>query len=232
MRLGVLFSGGKDSTYAAYLAKKEENDIACLINIVSENPSSYMFHTPSIRMAQEQAVAMQTHIIVCGTKGEKEEELKDLEDAIKEAIKRYKIEGIVTGALASDYQASRIQKICDRLKIKCLNPLWKINPDEYWDGLLKDGFKVMIIGVASQGLEKEWLGKVIDKDSLERLRKLSKKHLFHLGFEGGEAETFVLDCPLFKKRIEVVKGDVIWDDKDKTGTYEITKVNLVDKNSK
>lgn len=229
MKLGVLFSGGKDSVYSAYLAKNEGNEIVCLINMVSENPSSYMFHTPSIHMAQEQALAMHSHIIIAKTEGKKEEELKDLEDAIKEAIKRYKIEGLVTGALASDYQASRIQKICDGLKIKCLNPLWKIYPNKYWDDLLKDEFKIMIVGVASQGLGKEWLGKEIGKEELEKLKKLSKKHLFHLGFEGGEAETFVLDCPLFKQRLEVVKGKVNWDEKDKTGTYEIKEVKLIDK---
>ncbi len=229
MRLGILFSGGKDSTYAAYLAKKEGNDIACLITLVSENLASYMFHTPSIDKAVEQAEAMGTHIIVCSTKGEKEKELEDLEDAIKEAIKRYKIEGLVTGALASDYQASRIQKICDKLKIKCVNPLWKMNPEQYWDDLLKDNFKIMIIGVASDGLGKEWLGKTIGKEELEKLKKLSKKYLFHMGFEGGEAETFVLDCPLFKRALEVVEGEVHWDDKDKTGTYEIKELKLADK---
>ena len=229
MKLGILFSGGKDSTYAAYLAKKEGHELACLISMVSENRASYMFHTPSINKAVDQAEAMGLNIIVCDTKGEKEEELKDLEIAIKEAVNRYKIEGIVTGALASDYQASRIQRICDNLKIKCLNPLWKRNADEYWNDLLKDGFRVMVIGVAAQGLEKEWLGKVIGKEELEKLKKLSKKHLFHIGFEGGEAETFVLDCPLFKKRIKVIEGEVIWNDKEKTGTYDIKKVELSDK---
>lgn len=227
MKLGILFSGGKDSTYAAYLAKKEGNELACLITMMSENPSSYMFHTPSISMAEKQAEAMGLNIIVYSTKGEKEKELKDLEDAIKEAISRYKIEGIVTGALASDYQASRIQKICGKLKIRCINPLWKKDADLYWDDLLKESFEVMIVGVAAEGLGKEWLGKAIDKEALEKLKKLSKKHLFHIGFEGGEAETFVLDCPLFKRRIEIAKGKVNWNEKEKTGAYEIKEVKLI-----
>ncbi|MBU2522966.1 MAG: diphthine--ammonia ligase [Nanoarchaeota archaeon] len=229
MRLGILFSGGKDSAYAAYLAKKEDNDIICLINIISENKSSYMFHTPSVDKAVDQAQAMGINIIVCSTKGEKEKELRDLEDAIKKAIKRYGIEGLVTGALASNYQAERIQKICDKLKIKCINPLWKKDADKYWDDLLKEDFEIMIIGVASDGLGKEWLGRIVDKEALAKLKKMSKKYLFHIGFEGGEAETFVLDCPLFLRKLQVSEGKVHWNKKDKTGTYEIQKLKLMPK---
>lgn len=229
MKLGILFSGGKDSAYAAYIARQEGNDIACLINIISKNKASYMFHTPSIEKAVDQAQAMGINIIVCSTAGEKEKELGDLEEAIKEAISRYEIEGLVTGALASDYQASRIQKICDKLKIKCINPLWKKDADKYWDDLIKEKFEIMIIGVASDGLGKEWLGRIMDKESLAKLKRLSKKYLFHIGFEGGEAETFVLDCPLFKRKLQVSEGKVHWDEKDKTGTYEIQELKFMPK---
>ena len=47
MRLGVLFSGGKDSTLALHLAAEKE-EVICLITVVSKNPESYMFHTPNI----------------------------------------------------------------------------------------------------------------------------------------------------------------------------------------
>ena len=96
MKCGVLFSGGKDSTYAAYLAKKYENRISCLISIFSENPESYMFHTPSILKVRKQAEIMNIPLIERKTKGEKEEELLDLMFAIKKAKKEYKIEAIVT----------------------------------------------------------------------------------------------------------------------------------------
>ena len=115
MKCGVLFSGGKDSTYAAYLAKKHGNELSCLISIVSENPESYMFHTPSILKVKKQAEVMNIPLLIQKTKGQKEEELKDLEKAIKLAKAKYEIEAIVTGAVESVYQASRIQKICDGL---------------------------------------------------------------------------------------------------------------------
>ena len=107
MNLGVLFSGGKDSTYAAWLAKKSGYKISCLITLESENPESYMFHTPAIEKTKTQAQVMNIPLISHKTKGKKEAELKDLEAVIKQAIKKYKIEGIVTGAVESVYQESK-----------------------------------------------------------------------------------------------------------------------------
>src|SRR3989344_685418 len=127
MKLGVLFSGGKDSTFAAYLAKRNGYEISCLISIVSENKESYMFHTPSISKTEKQAKAMGIPIIIQKTKGEKEKELDDLKNAIKKAVRKFKIEGIATGAVESVYQTSRIQKICNELDLECFNPLWLRN---------------------------------------------------------------------------------------------------------
>ncbi len=125
MRLGVLFSGGKDSTYAAFLAKSKKDELTCLISLWSENKDSFMFHTPAIKLTKKQARLMRLPLIVKKTKGEKEEELQDLKKAIQKAIKKYHIQGIVTGALQSVYQTSRLQKICEELRIHCINPLWQ-----------------------------------------------------------------------------------------------------------
>lgn len=227
MKLGVLFSGGKDSTYAAYLAKKEGYEIGCLINMNSSNKFSYMFHTPSISQVKKQAEAMNLPIIIQETQGKKEQELDDLEKAIKLAIKKYKIQGIITGAVESIYQASRIQKICNKLGIECFNPLWQKNPKEYWGEMLELGFNIIIVGVSADGLGEKWLGKEINLELFQELEKLSKKYNFHLGFEGGEAETFVVDCPLFIKRLGIKIAERIW--KDHSGIYNIKEINLIDK---
>ena len=147
MKLGILFSGGKDSVYSAYLAKKTGNKISCLISIFSENPESYMFHTPLIKKTKIQAQVMSIPLIIQKTKGEKEIELQDLEKAIKKAKDKYKIQGIVTGAIHSIYQSSRIQKICNKLNLECFNPLWQKSEIEYLTELIKNKFKVIIVGV-------------------------------------------------------------------------------------
>lgn len=207
MKIGVLFSGGKDSTMAAYLAKKEGNEIVCLITMHSENPDSYMFHTPSIKKTEKQAEVMGLPLIVKKTKGIKEEELKDLEEAIMEAITKYKIKGIVTGALHSDYQASRIQKICDKLKIKCINPLWHKDEFQYLRDIIDNKFKVIIIGVSAYPLNASWLGRVLDEKFIEDAIKMNEKYKIHVAGEGGEFESFVLECPLFKRPLKVTGAD-------------------------
>jgi diphthine-ammonia ligase len=205
MKLGLLFSGGKDSTYAGFLAQKAGNEISCLISIVSENKNSYMFHTPSISKTEKQAKDMGIPLIIGKTKGEIEKELKDLEKAIKKAKKKFKIEGIVTGALQSAYQASRVQRICDKLKLECFNPLWQINENEYLNELIKNDFEVIIVGVFAYPLDESWLGRQVDNKFIEDAKKLSSKYGINIAGEGGEFETFVLDCPMFKKGLYVKK---------------------------
>ncbi len=203
MKLGVLFSGGKDSTYAAYLAKQQGYEIACLISLVSENESSYMFHTPSISRTEKQAEAMNLPIIIQNTKGEKEKELKDLKKAIEGAVEKYQIEGIVTGAVESVYQASRIQKICHELSVECFNPLWQKDQFEILEELIKNNFKAIVVGVFAEPFTKDWLGRPIDKTFVEEIKILNKKYKINPAGEGGEFETFVLYCPSFKEQLSI-----------------------------
>ena len=204
MKLGVLFSGGKDSTYAAYLAKKEGYEISCLISIVSSNKNSYMFHTPSITSTEIQAKVMSIPIIMQETSGKKELELKDLRNAIKRAVKEYKIEGLVTGAVESVYQASRIQKICNELDIECFNPLWQKSQIELLEDLVKNKFHIIITGVFAFPFNESWLGRTIDRKFIGEISILNKKYFISPAGEGGEFESFVSDCPLFKRSIKIV----------------------------
>jgi len=224
MKLGVLFSGGKDSTYAMYKVMKE-HDVVCLITIKSENPDSYMFHTPNIDLAEMQAEALELPLLSFKTKGEKELELKDLENAIKQAKEKYDIQGIVTGALKSEYQASRIQKICDNLQLECLNPLWQMSQEQEMRDIIKAGFKFMVIRIAAYGLDKSWLGKIITEDDIDKLIKLKEKYHINIAFEGGEAESLMIDGPIFKKKLTVKKAETVLEN-DYTGVYVIKDVSL------
>ncbi|MCH8945780.1 MAG: diphthine--ammonia ligase [Nanoarchaeota archaeon] len=226
MKLATLFSGGKDSTFATYLAKKEGYEIACLISIISENKNSYMFHTPSISKTKKQAEVMGIPLIVQKTTGKKEEELKDLEKAIKKAKEKYKIEGIITGAVESIYQASRIQKICDELDLECFNPLWQKDQFELLNDLLKNKFEIVLTGIAAQGLNESWLGKKITRETLKELKELVDKYKINPAFEGGEAETFVLNCPLFKKRLKIIKSKKVMES-EYVGRLNIQEIELV-----
>jgi ABC transporter with metal-binding/Fe-S-binding domain ATP-binding protein len=212
MKVGVLFSGGKDSCMSAWIAKKKKHELSCLITLESENPDSYMFHTPSISKTKLQAKVMNLPLIIKKTKGIKEEELKDLEAAINAAIAKYEIQGIVTGALYSEYQRSRIKEICKNLGVKCLNPLWHKNEIKYLNELIKNKFEVIITGIAAYPLDASWLGKVIDRSFVKEAKQLQKEHQIHPAGEGGEFETFVVNCPLFERRLNVTGANFTGED--------------------
>lgn len=203
MKLGILFSGGKDSTLATLISKNEGHEISCLISIVSENKESYMFHTPSIRRVENQAKVMGVPLIIRETNGEKEIELKDLKKVIESSIKKFGIEGVVTGAVESVYQATRIQKICNELKIECFNPLWQKDQIELLEDLVENKFEVLIVSVCAYPLDEKWLGRKIDEKFILDVKKLAKEYKINPAGEGGEFESFVLDCPLFNHSLEV-----------------------------
>jgi ABC transporter with metal-binding/Fe-S-binding domain ATP-binding protein len=226
MKLGVLFSGGKDSTLALHKAAEKE-EVVCLITVVSENKESYMFHTPNIDITELQAEALGLPLMKRVTAGKPEEELKDLEEAIAQAVTDFKIDGVVTGAVESVYQSKRIQSICDRLNVSCLNPLWKKNQKALLEELVAEGFKVIIAGVFAYPLDKSWLGKEIDNELIEHLSLLGEKFGLSVAGEGGEIETTVLDAPLFKKKIEILDSSI--EAKGDSGVFIIKKARLVPK---
>ena len=227
MKAGVLFSGGKDSTYAAYLARQGGDDLRCLITLSPERSDSYMFHFPNIRLTALQAEAMHLPQVMFATKGVKEEELADLKRAIQVAVEEHSVEAVYTGALASVYQKSRVEAICAELKVGCVSPLWHIDPIAHLNNIVANGFEVMMTAVAALGLDESWLGRVLDDVAVRDLVRLSAKFGFNPGLEGGEGETFVLNCPLFDRRIEVEESKTHWE--GDAGYLEILRARLVAK---
>jgi diphthine-ammonia ligase len=203
MKVGVLFSGGKDSTYAAWLARKKGYEIECLITVVSKNNDSFMFHTPAIDLAKKQAEAMGIPIVLRESDGQKEVELTDLTRAIEKAMAKYNIVGIITGAVESVYQSKRIQEICNELKIECFNPLWQKDQMELLDELVRDKFEAVIVGVAAAPFDQKWIGRKINAQFIEKMKELKEKYKINPAGEGGEFESFVTNCPLFKHALKI-----------------------------
>lgn len=223
MKMGILYSGGKDSNLALLLARKY-HDIACLINVESENPDSFMFHTPNTWLTRLQSEALGIPLVQIKTKGIKENELDDLKAAIKEAMKRYKIAGLATGAVKSVYQSTRVQKICKELDIYCFNPLWLKDEAEILDMLIENKIEAIIIAIAAYPLTEEFLGKTIDRKMVEELKELKKKYKISPAGEGGEFETLVVNSPLFKKKLVIVDYETSY--KDYSGRMIIKEAKL------
>lgn len=227
MKVAVLFSGGKDSNFALYKASKK-NDVVCLISMISENKESYMFQTPGLSFTKLQAKSLDIPIIEYNTKGEKEKELIDLKAAIQKAKNDYNIEGIVTGAINSAYQSSRIQKICNELDLWCYNPLWQKDQVDFLYELVESDFKIVILGVFSYPFDSSYLGKIIDKDLIEKLIEMQNRYQINPAGEGGELETFVLDQPLFKQKLEITESEKIMDSEN-SGILQIKKIEMIEK---
>lgn len=228
MKLAVLFTGGKDSTYALYLAQKQGHEITVLITIKSKNPDSYMFHTPAIELVRLQAESLGLPILIEESKGEKEAELADLEKAIKKAQARFKFAGLVTGALYSEYQSTRIENIAQRLGLKTFSPLWHKPQEEHLQEIIENGFKIIFTSIAAEGLDKNWLNKIITEKEILQLKGLHQKTGLHLAGEGGEFESLVVDCLLFRKRLVLEEVEIKEENKN-TARLIVKKARLEEK---
>ena len=228
MKLAALFTGGKDSVYAIHLAKKQGHEIVCLISIISKNPDSYMFHTPAIELTKLQAEALQLPILLGTTEGIKEAELVDLEKTIITAKEKFEFEGLLTGALFSEYQSSRIETIAKKLNLQAFSPHWQKPQEQHMEELINENFKIIFTAIAAEGLNKDWLNKIITKDELEKLKVLHQEIGFHIAGEGGEFESLVLDCPLFKKKLTLSEFEIVMDS-EFSGRMIIKKAELEEK---
>ena len=227
MKLAALFSGGKDSTYAIYLAKKLGHSVDVLLTLYPHSSESHLLHYPNIEFTQLQAESMKTPQLIEETSSDdSENESKKLNNLISLAKEKYSIDGIVHGGILSEYQKDNFSLICEKNQLKIISPLWNKEPESYMKELLNENFEYIISTVSSAGLNHSWLGRIIDKNGLDELQKLQKKFRFNLNFEGGEAETFVTNCPLFEKRLLIQDSTTEWD--GYRGRFEILEAKLKD----
>jgi diphthine-ammonia ligase len=223
MKLVALFSGGKDSIYAILKAREEGHAVEKLATVFSDNPDSYMYHTPNIGLTFMQSRCLGMQLVSKGSAGEKEKEVEDL----KILLSNLDVEGVTCGAIASKYQKERVENVCKELDLKLVAPLWGKEPEELLRSMLEEDFEIMITAVAADGFDESWLGRIIDEKCLQDLVELNKKHGINVCGEGGEFETLVLDCPLFSKRLEITKAEKVW--KDNSGVYKIEDAKFADK---
>lgn len=217
-----LFSGGKDSTLAIHRMAEKGKPVELLLTLVSKNDFSYMFHKPNVLSTDMQAEALGIRHAKAETEGSKEEELRDLEHALVDNG----VTELVTGAVSSEYQKSRIDSICTKLGVEHIAPLWGMDPMQELNEISRN-YNAIITQVSADGFDDSYLGARIDDPMIGRLLDLHRRKRIHLLFEGGEAETFVLDAPLFRKRIIVDRAHKDW--KGSAGRYLIDEAHLEEK---
>lgn len=203
--IAALFSGGKDSCLALWLMQKQGHDVKCLLSVLPKNPDSFMYHKPDPKLLRLQSKALGIPLLLEKTAGKKELELEALKKLLSVAKRKFGIKGVVSGALYSNYQAGRIRKVCDSLRLKLYSPLWHKKQLEELAELNKAGFVFVITKIAGMGLSEKWLAKPIGKKEIAELAELERRFCFNVAGEGGEYESLVLDGPNFRKRIVLKK---------------------------
>lgn len=225
MKLACLFSGGKDSTFAIHLAQKQGHEVVCLLSVFTKSDESHLLHHPNLQWTKLQSESMNIPQLTASSDSEKtEDELSVLSTLLQKAKEKFNIEGLVHGGIKSQFQKEKFESLCGELDLMSLAPLWGTDPLQYMNELIDNNFNFIMTTVTSDGLDDTWLGKSISKSEIEILKELSEKFKFNLNFEGGEAETFVLDCPLFSNPITINQSEKIWD--GYRGRFEIVDAGL------
>jgi len=225
MILAALFSGGKDSTYSIYKAQKLGHEIKCLVTLFPKSDDSHLLHYSNIGLSQLQSKSMGIqHLTIKPSSYDTEIELGKLEEILEHAKVKFGIEGLVHGGIMSEFQKNNFEKVANKLSLELVSPVWHKGQIDYLKELIEEKFDFIITSVSADGLDESWLGKIIDLNDLNKLERLSIKHGFNINFEGGEAETFVINCPLFTNPISIKKSKKIWD--GYRGRFEILEAEL------
>jgi ABC transporter with metal-binding/Fe-S-binding domain ATP-binding protein len=238
MRVLILASGGKDSSLASWWAMCRGWDVVALVTASVLGEDSWMFQLQGTEMAQLQAEAQGVGWMRIDVSGVPEREVDELEEALRPIISGERdvapavrgvsssrpIDAIVCGALASEYQRRRIERMAERLGVISYCPLWHHEPGAHMRDLIECGFEMILVSVSCEGLTEEWLGRVLDDYYLRKLESLSLEYRFSIDGEGGEYETIIIAGPHMNKRIEIV-GRPVWH--GARGEFQIDSAKLI-----
>jgi diphthine-ammonia ligase len=225
MKLACLFSGGKDSMYAIHTARKQGHDVVCLLSIYPKSEESHLLHHPNLRWTKLQSESMNIpQLTISSNSDDTDDELITMGNLLQNAKDQFQIDGLLHGGIKIKFQKEKFETLCLKFNLVSVAPLWEIEPKKYMNELLDSDFNFIMTTVSSDGLDEQWLGKLILKSDIEILNNLSLKFGFNLNFEGGEAETFVVDCPLFSNPIKINEYIQNWD--GYRGRFEIVDAEL------
>lgn len=229
MKIVALLSGGKDSLYNLYLAIKQGHECVAIANMKppegkGDELDSYMYQTVGHQAIEYVAKALELPLYRANITGvaenqelnyepddpQKCDEVEQLYQLLLDLRQVHKIEfdAISVGAIASTYQRTRCESICKRLNLTMLAYLWGQNQKTLLQDMIDADFDAILIKVACMGLKACHLGKSI-KEMQEHLERADREFGANICGEGGEYETLVLDCPLYRQRIKIISEEII-----------------------
>lgn len=200
--------------------------------MISEDINSYTFQTVGYKLIPTIAKCLDQPLYQRSTNGKSidcykqeysdinkdDDEITDLKNQQDEVKQKENIEYVCSGAILSDYQRQRIEYVTENLGLQSIAPLWQRDGIEQYEEMIRNNINAIIIKTATLGLNQKYLGKTLQEMS-NILKKLYNEYKSHICGEGGEYETLVLDCPLYKERIVIdsIKFSI---DNDKYIEYE------------
>lgn len=225
MRLASLYSGGKDSTFSLYLMEQSGHDIPYLVNVVPEDAASWIFHAPNLSVVPLMAESMGKELVTAKSSGTEEGDMEGL----RNALDGLDVEGVVSGAIWSDYQWDRMNIVCGDLGLKLMAPLWRKDQDMLMDQFIDSGIRSMIVGCYAEGLGEEWLGRIIDRQAVEELKAIRARTGISIMGEGGEYESLTIDSPMHSRPLEIVSSEKDWSRQG--GTMRVTSARLSERSA-
>jgi len=222
MRAVALFSGGKDSTAALHKAFFNGVELvgAC---VAKPREDSAVFHYPYTEIAVKVATSMGLNCLY----EEVGDDLESIKKFLKSCSDEFGADYLIAGVLRSDFQRIRLEYAARSLGKSLLLPFWGADPPLYLKEIYKMGIRFVVVRAMASGFPRDLVGKVVGWEDIDRLLIASSKYKFDPAFEGGEAETLVIDAPLMKKslRLEGRKADL----PGEVSHYFITRAELVEK---
>lgn len=222
MDVAALFSGGKDSTYAVYVAQQRGWMVTDLISIRPADTASMLYHVPNVHLSPLLAEALEIPLLVEDAGTGEAAEL----DALRRAIRRTGAGAVLVGAIASDYQHRRVNRVGHELGVRVFAPLWRRDPENLLADYLAAGMEIRFSAVSAEGLDATWLGRALDGSAAKDLLALRDRVGLHPCGEGGEFETLVLHAPNFRKRLEIVNAEPRWE--GSAGTWHVRDARLTE----
>ncbi len=228
MRVAILFSGGKDSCQIISWALDNGHEIECLISVKPKDTTAYLWHFPTVEwtILQAEAMSMPMILLKCDKIGSKEEA-----EELHKVFNKIKVDAVVLGGVGLQRtQIREVARVAKEHGIETIVPYGKFTSEQLLMEEINSGLNIVMTDVATDGLGIDWIGKTIDKNSINDLKARSKKFGFDILLEGGSGNTFVLDAPFFKKSIEFKSTEKIWDKATSSGYLKVNDAALVDKN--
>lgn len=205
MRCAALLSGGKDSVAAVEVAQASGFGVVGAIVLRPAQDDAWMFHTPNLGVAAGVARCLGLDVLEHPARPDPEDEVRDLEAALRAAKARWSLDAVVSGAVASEYQRVRIEAAGHAAGLRTFTPLWHKDPNAYLRPMLA-AYDVRLARCAADGVPNAWAGERLDAARLDAMLRHPSRP--HPAGEGGEYETLVLDAPHFVERLVVERAHV------------------------